>query len=300
MTRRLLILFFLCVLSLVSFAQRHVFGIQAQLLLSVGTPVNRIGINLNGFWLTSFSQVNIGTQSSFYLTGIGPKGNFIENRTHISLIGLAGKRNGEIRTFVNPLFHQSQRSVAFGYSFLWYWDNRKTAQLSGRFGLQFQRVALQFENDLFGGQGRDRFRTAGLHAFYMDSLNSIGAHIRLWTGETRGGIRHTDANYPSKYGYKDLSQTLYGKYSSGIASISYSRLLPFSQQLGAEIGIDAEQIRHFFQNKLVHDFTFSKKNTRKHNPHYPMLQEDGSPYIFVEGTKPRKARFVGLFTIGGN
>ena len=297
MSKLVVILCFLC--SLHTFAQRHQFGIQTQLLLHIGNPTNRIGITVNGFWLTAFSQVNIGSQSSFYLTGIGPKGSYIENRTHISLIGLLGNEKLPPNQFFSPLFHQSSKSFAFGYSYLIYWDNRNTSQLSGMFGLQFERVAIQFENDLFGGQGRDRFRTANLHAFYMDSLHLLGTHLKLWTGETRGGIRLNDDEYPSKYGYKDLSNTLYGKTSNGIASVSYHRTLILGQQVGIELGIDSERIRHVFQNRIVHDFQFSKKNTRKHNPHYPMLQEDGTPYLFKDDTQPRKIKWVGQLLLGG-
>lgn len=285
--------------TLTSTGQEHLFGIQTQVVVTIGSPVNRVGINLNGFWLTSYSQINIGTQSSFYFSGMGPKGSYIENRAHFSLIGLVGKKRNPQNHFFNPLFHQSDRFIAFGYSYLIYWDNRQTSQRSGMFSLQFDRVALQFENDLFGGQGRDRFRTANLHAFYLDSLNMLGTHVRLWTGETRGGLRTTDEEYPSKYGYKNLENTLYGKTSHGIATMSYQRLLPFAQQVGIELGIDAERIRHFYQNRLVHDFQFSKKNTRKHNPHYPMLKDDGTPYLFKSGTSVRKAKFVGLMTLGG-
>jgi len=295
---RYIVVIFCLIFSLHSFGQRHQFGFQTQLVLQIGYPINKIGINLNAFWLSPFSQVNIGTQSAFYLTGLGPKGTYIENRAHFALIGLIGNETQPINQFFNPLFHQSSRSFAFGYTYLIYWDNRHTSQRSGAFGLQFQRVAMQFENDLFAGQGRDRFRTASMHLYYMDSLNIVGTNVKLWTGETRGGERIKDEKYPSKYGYKDLSKTLYGNTSHGILSFSYSRLLPFNQQIGGEIGIDDERIRHFFQNKLVHDFQFSKTNKRKHNPHYPMLQQDGSPYLFGEGDTIRKRRIV-LQVIGG-
>ena len=295
---RYIIVIFCLIFGTQLYSQRHQFGFQTQLVLQLGYPINKIGVNLNAFWLSPFSQVNIGTQSSFYLTGLGSKGNYIENRAHFGLIGLVGRENQQINQFFNPLFHQSARSFAFGYTYLIYWDNRHTSQRSGAFGLQFQRVALQFENDLFAGQGRDRFRTAMMHAYYMDSLNLAGINVKLWTGETRGGERKSDENYPSKYGYKDLSNTLYGNTSHGILSLSYSHLLPYGQQIGAELGIDDERIRHFFQNKLVHDFQFSKTNKQKHNPHYPMLQPDGNPYLFRSTDSIRKTRIV-LQAVGG-
>jgi hypothetical protein len=73
--------------------------------------------------------------------------------------------------------------------------------------------------------------------------------------------------------------------------LGYSQRLPLDQYLGAEIGIDAEQIRNFFQNKLIHDSKLLPLNWNDvKNPHIPMLCADGCPYTYHDGQKIRKPR----------
>jgi hypothetical protein len=272
--------------------QTHRFGFHTSVILQVGTPINRIGVGISGYWLTPFSQLNIGNQSTIYFSGYGPRQSYFENRSNLAVIGLFGK--GELRstTYFGELHHHSSKNAAFGYSYLVYWDTRGTAQTSGAFGMQFHQYSFAFENDAFGFQGRDRFRTGRLTAAYLDSTFQLQLQSIIWTGESRGGQRQHDANYPGKFGYKDLSNTYLGKYSHGLLTLGAKHILPFNQLAGAEIGIDHERIRHFFQNRLVHDFRFSKKNPSRMNPHYPMLQKDGSPYLFKEEQHIRKGKPV--------
>lgn len=292
-------IFFLFV-TFFSSGQTHQFGVQTSVILQLGTPVNRIGVGLSGYWLTPFTQVNIGNQSTIYLSGYGPRGGYFENRTHISLIGLLGKQNLRPTSYFGELHHQSNRNLAFGYSYLIYWDTRKTGQTSGAFGMQFHQFNFVFENDAFGFQGRDRFRTGRLTATYLDSNFQLQLQSIIWTGESRGGKRHQDSLYPGKFGYKDLSSTYLGRYSHGILTIGAKHILPFNQLAGVELGIDHERIRHFFQNRLVHDFRFSKKNPSRMNPHYPMLQQDGSPYLFRENQHIRSPKPVIQFGLYPN
>lgn len=277
---------------------RNNFGLQVALKLRLGTHINNIGIGFNAYWLTPYFQANLGSTFSLYANGLGPKGSFIENRAHAGLILLAGKNEQGTNQFFSPFFHQSNHNFALGYTYLYYWDNRKTTQFSGAFYAQVYQFSLLFENDLFGGFGRDRFRTAKITVYWKDSLNLAKMNINLWTGETRGADKISNTGYPSKAGYKNLSKMLYGKSSNGILSFGYRRALMFQQSLGIDIGVDAEQIRHFFQNKLTHDLLTSRKN--KNNPHYPMLMENGMPYLFLKGQKVRKAHLFLELGIGEN
>lgn len=281
---------FLC--AIFAQGQTHRFGFHTSIILQVGTPINRIGVGISGYWLTPFSQLNIGNQSTLYFSGYGPRQSYFENRSHIALIGLVGKREMRSTTYFGELHHHSSKNAAFGYSYLVYWDTRGTAQTSGAFGMQFHQYSFAFENDAFGFQGRDRFRTGRLTAAYLDSTFQIQLQSIIWTGESRGGQRQHDTHYPGKFGYKDLSNTYLGKYSHGVLTLGVKHILPFNQLAGVEIGIDHERIRHFFQNRLVHDFQFSKKNPSRMNPHYPMLQQDGSPYLFKDEQCIRKGKPV--------
>ena len=65
------------------------------------------------------------------------------------------------------------------------------------------------------------------------------------------------------------------------------------------IGIDAEQVRHVFQNRIVHDMYFIPERFIGYkNVHYPMLQKDGTPFLQRPGQKVRKPK--PFFNLGLN
>ncbi len=43
---------------------------------------------------------------------------------------------------------------------------------------------------------------------------------------------------------------------------------------------------------------FPKKWNKSENPHYPMLKDDGTPYLFRKGEKVKKTKFY--FQLGMN
>lgn len=291
--------FFVLLLPFYTNAQsKNDLGFQLALQLQFGTHINKIGLGINMYWLSPYFQVNLGSTFSCYATGLGAGERFIENKAHAGIVLLAGKKRQGRNQFFSPYFHQSKHNFALGYTYLYYWDNRKTAQFSGAFSAQLYQFSIVFENDLFGGFGSDRFRTANLTLYWKDTLNLAKLNINLWTGETRGAKHITNSNYPAKNGYKDLSKNLYGKYSNGILSFGYRRALLFQQSIGIDVGIDAEQIRHFFQNVLVHDLFANTK--KKNNPHYPMLTENGMPYLFLPHQQISKPKLFFEMGMGSN
>ena len=73
----------------------------------------------------------------------------------------------------------------------------------------------------------------------------------------------------------------------------------YSHQAFVQGGIDDEGIRHLFQNKLMHDMKFiPSKWEHMNNPHIPMLQPDGTAYLFKTGQLVRKPK--PFFEIGLN
>jgi hypothetical protein len=288
-----------CLLPLGIFAQStSLIGGQIGVNIQFGSHINQIGIGGNAYWLTPYFQVNLATNFSFYAQGLGPQKSFIECKSQAGLILLGGKNTQRTNLFFNPMFQQSKHDFALGYSYIYYWDNRKTQQFSGAFVAQVKQFSLIFENDLFAGGGRDRFRTAKVQLYWKDSLNLAKIGISLWTGETRGAPKKTDEN--SGVFYKDLSQQLYGTASNGILSFGYRRALIFQQSLGFDIGVDAEQIRNAFQNKLVHNALQKSKKNGASNPQYPMLCKDGSPYLFQSQQRIKKPRFYIELGTGNN
>lgn len=267
------------------------FGFQTQLSLQLGAPINAIGMQTNFFYAHNHFQFGTGWQAKCYLTGLGPKGIFLENRFHLSGNVTWGKTRETNRQFMNPIFQFTDRRNSLGYAYYWFLDTRETSQRSGAWLLQVDRTFVYFENDLFAGQGRDRFRTGTLQVMYMDSLQQLAINMRMWTGETRGAKVIENSAYPSSRGYKDLSGSLYGKHSHGILSVSYARSFDFSP-ISIELGIDSEHIRHFFQNKLIHDFPYFLKTNPMRNRHLPMLDENGLPYLDPKTQKLKKTKLI--------
>lgn len=294
-----------CGILFFSFLQLHAqnrnsFGLQVGLSLQFGTHINKIGIGVNGYWLSPYTQVNVGSEFSVYANGLGPSMTYIENRTHAGIFLLAGKNEQRANLFYSPFFQQSKHNLSLGYTFLQYWDSRKTSQLSGAFALQISQFSLVFENDLFAGQGKDRFRTGYLTLYWKDSLNMANIGIHLWTGDPKGALRVDTSNYPARYGYKDMRNTPYGKYSNGILFAGYHRALFYMQSIGMNIGIDAEQVRNCFQNKLIHNAPWRGKKAKKYgDANYPMLTPDGSPYLYQQGQTIRKPLLYLEMGVGG-
>lgn len=285
------------ILTCLSHAQNG-FGFQTQLVFQIGSPINAVGMQTNFFYAHNHVQVGTGWQAKIYATGLGPKGLFVEHRFHLSGHLSWGKNREVNRQFVNPLFQFTDKRNSLGYAYYWYWDTRKTSQNSGAWLLQIDRAFVYFENDLFAGQGRDRFRTGTLELIYMDSIQQIALSMRMWTGETRGAEIVENSTYSSTRGYKDLSRSLYGKHSHGILSLRYARQFDFSP-IALELGIDNEHIRHFFQNRLIHDFPYFLKTNPMRNRHLPMLDDQGNPFLEPNSQRLRKTKLVLQGHLGG-
>ena len=61
------------------------------------------------------------------------------------------------------------------------------------------------------------------------------------------------------------------------------------QILQANVGIDAEEIRNAVQNRFNHDMILiPKKWYKRNNCHIPMLDENGNPYLYLDGQKIKK------------
>jgi hypothetical protein len=150
---------------------------------------------------------------------------------------------------------------------------------------------VYFENDLFAGQGRDRFRTGKLQLVYIDSVQIASMNIKIWTGETRGAKLVDDIYGNTKKGYRDLSETKFGRFSNGIFSVSYHRVYELTS-FGLELGIDDERIRHVFQNRLIHGLPYKKQEQRVINRNLPMLDSNGLPYLDKENQTLRRRKLV--------
>lgn len=240
----------------------------------------------NSSWLTPGVRLNF----AFYLKGWGPPKSYFQT-IFAPLVVYSPNRNDSHQDLLFTYEFPFGKTF-IGFEYRWYIDSRKTNQ---RTGILFSRVGslfLHYENDGLAGNGKDRFRTGSIGIHYLvDSLYALSVEIVTWTGETQNkSIRYENGDYPfhAKHGWKDLSQTLYGRYSHGIFRLTL-RSLPIEEP-DVAIGIDSEWIRHYVQNKCIHDLLPGN------NPHYPPLDSEGYPFLKRPGQRIKSA--LPIFELG--
>lgn len=275
------VLFFLLFFQLFSlkaqFKSNPHFGFQAGFIVNIGTNVNAIGTNLGVYYSDFFYQFNANTQLKFNATSYGNRVHFWENRTAIGLVLLAGKRNLEPDFQLDGLNHQTKFSKGIAYNYLFFFDQAKTSQRSGAWAIHLNYFTLAIENDVFGNQRKDRFRTHTMQATYRHQEWKIFTNLFLWTGETAKSVWDKTPMDKAPSGVRRLNELPYGKTSHGIISFGASKLLDFGQVASLKVGYDSEQTRHIVQNRLGHDLIFLPKSFKRNTPHYPRLNEEGMP-----------------------
>ncbi|MBI1837004.1 MAG: hypothetical protein HYR91_07035 [Flavobacteriia bacterium] len=274
----------------------QLLSIPPGVIVNIGTHINSTGIILKSYYQDYFYQINLGSNFTFNFKSYGNRKKFWESRNYLGLQLLGGKKNNTIDFYLDGLTHQSTFQNAIGYNYIWYFDNAQTSQRSGGWSLSFTNFALYFENDVFGGQAKDRFRTGHLFITYRTSTIKTGVGFYIWTGETSGTKWIHIERPKNKYGYKSLENTLYGRTSAGALYGSIIYNLPYGQNLFSKIGIDSEHLRHAIQNRFIHDLIFLPAKVQRNTPHYPRLDSKGMPVFDKDSV--RKSKFY--FQIGTN
>lgn len=259
------------------FIEREKFGVKLGLELDFGTHSNRLGFGMSSFYQYDFVQANISYSFRFNFSNLGGRSSFLTHKISTGVGGVFGNRNSVENFNIQEYYFHGDRNYGLSYHYIWYLDNVNSSQRSGAFHSRIQNFNFLIENDFFAGLGHDQLRTGSISLVYRQEYIQYFTQLKLWTGITEETPRKNDKAdlYPN--GYKDLSSNNFGKTSHGILSVGSYFLLPFQNVASASIGIDAEQIRNFFQNKLIHDKRFTPKRWRKPNAHYPMLNEEGYP-----------------------
>lgn len=267
------------------------WGIKAGIILNIGTHSNQLGFRFNAYANYAFAQINLQNTSTFSFSNLANRKNMLENRFSLGALLLGGKKNQEADFIWDGLRHQTKYQNAIGYNYLWYRDNQQTSQNSGGWTIQSSGFQLFFENDIFAGTGRDKFRTGHLQLAYRHKEFVFQTGVQLWTGETRGSRWekvHLD-KCPS--GFRILEDLPYGKTSHGVFYGGISYKYENGNFISARLGIDSEQVRHAFQNRLSHDLILLPKTVERKTPHYPRLSQEGCPVFFKEDI--REAKFYG-------
>ncbi len=267
------------------------FGFMAGLVISAGTHVNQVGVFARTYWIfLDRIQWNNDFRVSYYFRYLGPRQPHPE--IHLAsgiLLSYGSERNTELRV-LNKTSNQTIYRNAIAYSYNAYFNRIGTTQQTGSLTFHIDNFFITHENDLLARPLLDRFRTAAIQIGYQRENFRIALTQSNWTGRLRGCIR--DSLYPSRSGYLDTTGGVCPLLSHGLLFVSaeYAEQ-EFFQQLKAEAGIDAEQIRHFVQNKLVHDAVFLPRAWRNpNNFHFPMIDDKGKQYLFRPDQKIRKPR----------
>jgi hypothetical protein len=290
LNRRIALIFSLFLLSKFSLSQNNfnlTTGTQLTILAQFGSHQKSYGIRLNCFLQYAYLQFNAGSTLSYYPFSLGKRKSFFESKNSFGLVCFFGKQNQYVNWQLNPLVKQSKHDYAVSYSSIWYRDNAGTSQRSGAFGLQIKRFTISHENDAFAGIATDRFRTGILKVHWNDSIFKLGGGLFIWTGETTGVPKQLKSELYPKY-FKDVSTLPYGKTSHGIAYVEADFLYFSNQNIGFQLGTDSENIRHFVQNKFLHDLPFLPKRFQHQTPHYPRLSEDGHPVFRKDEVRKNK------------
>lgn len=297
---KLIILFFSLCWSVVygqSFSTSR-FGGSVGVLFNIGTHQRSVGLNVKGYYTDYFYQVNVGHTFTFNGHSYGDRTNFLENRTYLGAVLLAGKR-GAITDFeLDGLNHQTNYNLGVSFNYLIYQDNAGTSQLSGGWGIHVQNFTLRFENDVFGGLALDHYRTGHILLSYRTQNFKFNAGTYFWTGETEGTpwIKTCTTDCPN--GYKILEDRPYGKTSHGALYGGVLFNMPYGNTVFWRMGVDSDNIRNTLQNRLIHDALILPKKIRHYTPHYPRLDEDGCAVF--DKSLVRKDKFYMQFGTNDN
>lgn len=274
-------------------------GFNVGLNLAFGTHFQRLGLNLNFFYLNNFFQANSEIRAYFNFKGLGPKLSYPELVLSQGIVLAYGATQSDFfNPFLSSVSNQTKYLNAVAYSYNTWFNKRNTTQQTGIIALQFDKFTLITENDILAHQMLDRFRTAAILIQYQyEDKFQAAINCSMWTG-SMGNRRPIQCPKFKSSCYMDTLGGVYTNTSHGLLSLQCKYNIAFSQNIQANVGLDAEQIRDAVQNKFIHDTPFiPKKWNKTKNCHIPMLDKNGNPFLYQEDQKIRKAKlFLNAFT----
>lgn len=258
-------------------------GFNIGAVTALGNRFQRVGFTLQGYYYHDFVQVNAEVRVYHNFKNLGPPKRYNELVTSAGLVLGYGKKQAEHDTFLSIVSNQTHYRNSVGYSYNVYWNKIKTTQQTGIIALQFNKVCVISENDIFARPMLDRFRTGAILVQYQyKEQYQFAVNCTMWTGQMMNRVTN-DKEFP--YGcYVDTTNGVYTNYSHGLLSGQFKMALGSGQNVQANAGIDAEQVRNFVQNRLVHDvFLGPKRWPKSKNCYMPMLDKEGNQYLYRPG-----------------
>ncbi|MDX2171722.1 MAG: polymorphic toxin type 23 domain-containing protein [Bacteroidota bacterium] len=271
--------------------QNNSLGFSIGANVAIGSHFQRFGLNLNFYYVNNFIQTNSEVRSYVSFKNLGPAKIYNELVLSQGLVfGYGGKKN-YLNPFLNSISNQTNYKNSIAYSYNFYFNKIKTTQVTGIAAFQFNHISLITENDIFAKPTLDRFRTGAFLIQYQYLDKFITAiNCSMWTGQMGKQTNLDNPNIHSKC-YIDTTGGTYTKFSHGLLSAQFKYNIGLGQNLQANLGIDAEQIRDVVQNKLIHDARFiPKKLKRRKVCHIPMLDENGNQYLYHPEQKIKPAK----------
>ncbi len=278
-------------LSATGFAQLlqyNNWGFNLGAVLALGNRFQRIGITLQTYYLYNFAQLNAEVRIYHNLKNLGPKRQYGEIVTSAGVVLGYGPKQECYNPFLSSISNQTGYTNSVGYSYNTYWPRKiKTKQQTGTIALQFTNFSIISENDILARPYFDRFRTgAFLVQYQYKNIYQFAINCTMWTGQMGNKIID-NSHFPA--GYMDTTGGVYTNYSNGLLSAQFKMYLDQGQNIQANIGVDAEQVRNFVQNKLIHDMVFVPRKWYKPiNSHIPMLDTAGNQYLYNPDQKIKK------------
>ncbi|MBN1250812.1 MAG: hypothetical protein JXR51_07850 [Bacteroidales bacterium] len=277
--------------SIAQFSLDNNAGFSLGINFSFGTHINKIGLFTKAYIFKDFTQINIASSYFFNFTGFEKKRKYAEFQQNIGILFSYGDSVKSKNLFLSPVSNQTSKKYSFAYSYNIYRNKIETSQQTGTIAFGIDNWQIISENDIFAVPASDKFRTASILIKYNYKNYSFGINSTLWTGNPKKAKTVKDTIFKSRFGYKDMSNSPYGKTSSGILAFETEYALPYYQSLKFSAGIDSEKIRNILQNKIIHDMYFvPKKLNKAQNPHMPMIAEDGNLYLYKKIQKIRKSK----------
>ncbi len=272
-------------------------GFNIGIISAIGNKFQRIGFTLQSYTYTNEAQLNTELRIYHNFKNLGPAKQYNELVASIGLVYAYGIKQKENNPFFSSISNQTNYASSVGYSYNFYFNKIHTTQQTGIIAFQFNNLSIITENDIFARPTLDRFRTgAFLVQYQYKNLYQFAVNCTMWTGQMGNKIS-SGKNFPFSC-YMDTTHGVYTNYSHGLLSGQFKYAVSNSQNVQANLGIDAEQVRNFVQNRLIHDMIFIPKKWHKSkNCHIPMLDSEGKQYLYKPNQKIKKTQsFWNLFT----
>ncbi len=224
------------------------FTFELKLNIAIGTHGRGLGVNAMTTYTGNGGSVSAGLGSTYYLSEPG-----------------TGKSGLETRIFGGGTTNLG-KEWSLGY-YQTIFISGESSQRIGNLITSYKDWSFTFENDMLGDLG-DRYRS---HASIL-SYKDISVGLNLFTGDPakNKGLRRIiedDGMYGTYLPARDGENP--DKYRLGLLYVRYKIF---------RLGTNSEHIRHWTQNRLIHDTTQS--------PHFAMRDRKWKLYGGVYNYNP--------------